>query len=234
MKSSSLDREYHSSSEPLSPPAERHEPSGSSGHLGASSSAGHLGPGAGLSSTTTTSSALSSAGAGSTMSVVGSATAKARKDPDALGSSDEEDENDDDEEEVSSEEEEDEEVRTEPQLEPSSQTVIASSDLKNPLSASALLTSAVMEHVPGEVYTIVEEEEEAGSPTGADGVTSLRRRRQVAATTAAHSAASTSAPATSQGKCSIFQTWRVRNTHGLLQKRTRDHSHGHILQQCAS
>lgn len=30
---------------------------------------------------------------------------------------------------------------------------------------------------PGEVYTIPEEEEEAASPTGGDGVTSLRQRR---------------------------------------------------------
>lgn len=35
------------------------------------------------------------------------------------------------------------------------------------------------DHSPGEVYTIPEEEEEAGSPTSGDGVTSLRQRRLV-------------------------------------------------------
>lgn len=33
-----------------------------------------------------------------------------------------------------------------------------------------------LDHSPGEVYTIPEEEEEAASPTGGDGVTSLRHR----------------------------------------------------------
>jgi len=48
--------------------------------------------------------------------------------------------------------------------------------VQSPPNNSLPTTTPILDHSPGEVYTIPEEEEEMSSPIGSDGVTSLRRR----------------------------------------------------------
>lgn len=48
-----------------------------------------------------------------------------------------------------------------------------------PSTVGQVSLESFYDHSPGEVYTIPEEEDEAGSPTSGDGVTSLRKRRLV-------------------------------------------------------
>jgi hypothetical protein len=48
--------------------------------------------------------------------------------------------------------------------------------VQSPPDSSLPTTLPIIDHSPGDVYTIPEEEEETTSPIGSDGVTSLRRR----------------------------------------------------------
>ena len=67
------------------------------------------------------------------------------------------------------------------------QTARASSPVNSPPSSPSSASPPsvqpaalqVLEHNPGEVYPIAEEEEEAASPTAPDGVTSLSRRARL-------------------------------------------------------